>query len=96
MARRSKSPRPPHYGNIPQEEVERRWRQLTPMFVKSLILFTLATVGVYLANHYIQFNATTFKILNIAFQVLFACAGLFAFLTLMALLFGRTDQPPPR
>ena len=74
---------------LTDEEIQRRWKGLTPMFIKALIVGVVAAPSIYAFNHLSHLDQKMTDILNVAFQISCAFAVLFAFLTAMGLMFGR-------
>jgi len=82
-------PRGTRFDNLSDEEIQARWRASKPMFIKWLIICALAAPCLFLVNHYGQFGQQMTNVLAIAFRIAIGGAGLFAFLTIMALVFSR-------
>jgi hypothetical protein len=87
--RRITRPRTNRFDSLSHEEIQARWRALTPMFVKWLILCSVAVPAVFLLNRYWHPGQQVTNFLAVAFRIAVGGAGLFAFLTVMALVFSR-------
>lgn len=89
MAQRQDPPRTPRYGAVSDEEIQRRWRGLTPMVSKWLVICAVAAPALFFLNRLGHLEGTTRDYVNVAFQIAVGGVVLFAFLTGMAWLFGR-------
>jgi hypothetical protein len=59
------------------------------MFIKWLTICSVAVPALFLLNRYWQPGQQMTSILAVAFRIAVGGAGLFAFLTIMALVFSR-------
>lgn len=74
---------------LSDEEIQRRWQELTPMFTKWLVMCVVLAVAAYIMKPMFKSDTRTESFFVVALQVTFAGAVCFGFLTLMALVFGR-------
>jgi hypothetical protein len=84
--------RPSRFDNLSDQEIQARWRALRPMAIKWLIVCSIAAPILFLVYHYWQPGPQMTYLFSLAFRIAVGGAGMFAFLTCLALYFSRQQQ----
>ena len=80
-------PTPP--SKLTDAEVAERWRVLTPNFFRYLILFVVASVGLFAYNRFAKPGQEVTNVINVAFQISCALSVYYVLLCGMAIYYGR-------
>ncbi|HEY4330079.1 MAG TPA: hypothetical protein VGN88_10120 [Phycisphaerae bacterium] len=77
------------YEKMTDEEMQQRWREQRPRYIKGLAFFVIAALTLFLANHFQHFEQSVLNVVNVAFQILCVFCVLFGMLTAMSFIYGK-------
>lgn len=77
---------------LSDEEIKQRWKSLTPMFVKWMIICAVLAGSALSALYLIDLKGKALNFVAVASQVTVAGAGCFTFLSLMGWFYTRRTK----